>query len=470
MKIARASHQIYWLLLFLINTVSLAWADSSLSSEYGTEPEFVEDDSVINRHRTPITSYSPALKKVIPYVVGIYTDLDNNKSHIEILDSENNDKGIGSGVIIDSHGFIITNSHVILKDDDELAEKVSVELSSGETLTARIVAVDRATDLAIIKVARHFESAAVLGDSSNLEFGDIVFAIGNPLSVGLTVTMGIVSAKGRTSLGILGYGSYENFIQTDAAINFGNSGGPLVDAEGRVIGINTAMLSKNGYNTGIGFSIPINLAKKIAYDLITYGVVIRGGIGVLPVNLNPSIRSTFALPDNLQGVFVKNVPTDLPAYKAGIKAGDIILKVNGSVIETAEELRLTISQIMPGSLVQLEIYRLGQIMNKEIQVTSLNEKKVKIKKRELPDVHIIDLTTEYLVSNNISEELEGVVITDQKNGASPTNILQKGMIILEINDRPVKETSKIPQLLKKGSNQLYVWHKGNKQFIRVFID
>jgi S1-C subfamily serine protease len=439
----------------------------------GYEAEFIEDLEPIEYTHQPLSSYSTILKKVIPNVVGIYVGSPIHpriNDNLSILEDDNIRSGIGSGLIIDKNGYIVTNSHVLLKDDGNPSEQITVELYNKESFPAEFIAMDKATDLAVIKIDKKFKTSAVLGDSKNLEIGDIVFAIGNPHSIGLTVTMGIVSAKGRTNLGILGYGGYENFIQTDAAINFGNSGGPLVDAEGRTVGINTAIYSKNGGNIGLGFSTPVHLVKSVAYDLITYGMKVRGYIGVLPENITDTIRKSFNIPSKLKGAFIRKVPENLPSHKAGIKVGDIITKINNQPIESAEQLRLVISQMEPGTMVTALILRLNRFITLDLTVSTLGDQPIELRKKSLPHVFIAKLNDKYRNTFKIPKNLEGILVVKKKENASPTNLLQKGMLILEINDRPVKHLKSISQMLKRGNNQLYIWFQGNLQFIRIFVD
>ena len=459
---------IFFVSLILAHVI---YADTGdLSSSY--YPNFHIDDAPLERPGPLLSSYSTILKEVIPTVVGIYTKQSTQLGINEEIDEENilnKPFGVGSGLIIDKKGFIITNSHVILDEKENIAEKITVELQDKSTWSATLVAMDKATDLAILKVNRSFENSAVLGNSSHLEIGDIVFAIGNPHSVGLTVTMGIISAKGRSSLGILGYGSYENFIQTDAAINFGNSGGPLIDAQGRVIGINTAIYSKNGGNIGLGFSAPINLVKKIANDLIRHGIVVRGYIGVLPENISKEIQSTFNIPEDIQGAFIRKVQENLPAAQAGLKAGDIITEINGRNIKSAEELRLFVSQNKPGNILDITVYRLNRFEEIEVKVSSLSNTPIRVKEKELPNVITTSLNLPYREAYQIPDDINGILVISQKNEDSDLNLLHEGMVIQEINDRPITKPKQISSFLRHGSNRLYIWNQGNQQFLRIYI-
>jgi serine protease Do len=253
--------------------------------------------------------------------------------------------GLGSGLIISDNGYIVTNAHVI-----EQADEIAVSLSNGETINAEIIGTDPKTDIALIKIEQKDLVAANLGDSDQVRVGQFVIAAGNPFGLSASITSGIVSAKGRSNVGIA---DYEDFIQTDASINQGNSGGPLVNLDAEVIGINTAMLGRNG-NIGIGFAIPINLVKDIVSDLIDDGEVTRGFLGV---RIN-EVTQEYASQMNVEfGIFVSNVNEDSPAMLSGIKAGDIITHLNGNPAIELAKFRLEIAGFRPSEEVVLTIVR-----------------------------------------------------------------------------------------------------------------
>jgi serine protease Do/serine protease DegQ len=258
---------------------------------------------------------------------------------------------VGSGVIIDADkGYIITNHHVI-KD----AEKITVTLNDRRKLDAKVIGDDDQADIALLQVKADHLTSVPFGNSDSLKVGDFVVAIGNPFGLGQTATLGIVSALGRSGLGIEGY---EDFIQTDASINPGNSGGALVDQQGRIVGINTAILSRGGGNIGIGFAIPISMAKHIADQLAKYGKVRRGQLGVLIQDLTPEIAKAMNLDKN-QGAVVSRVMPDTAAEKAGLKAGDVILGLNGEAVKGSSDLRNRIGMMRPGDKVSLTVARNG---------------------------------------------------------------------------------------------------------------
>ena len=272
---------------------------------------------------------------------------------------------MGSGVIVSAEGYILTNHHVI-----EGAEAIEVALNDGRTAMAKVIGTDSETDLALLKIDLPKLPTIVLGQMETLQVGDAVLAIGNPFGVGQTVTSGIVSALGRKQLGI---NTFENFIQTDAAINPGNSGGALVDANGLLMGINTAIYSRSGGNMGIGFAVPVSTATQIMAALIKDGKVTRGWIGVEPRPLTAEIaesfgiakdKSTGALP---KGVLINGVLQNSPAAKAGIQPGDLILKVAGQVVADVPEMLTRVAALKPGEAASLSIQRSGKLI--EIQVT-----------------------------------------------------------------------------------------------------
>ncbi|UCC81172.1 MAG: DegQ family serine endoprotease [Candidatus Zixiibacteriota bacterium] len=274
-------------------------------------------------------------------------------------------ENLGSGFIISEDGYILTNNHVV-KD----AEEVTVTLSDEHKYKAEIVGTDAETDLALVKISVDYDLPVIeLGDSDSILVGDWVIAVGNPfphLGLDRTVTVGVVSAKGRKGLVFGGdIPSYQNYIQTDASINPGNSGGPLVDLNGRAVGVNSAIASPSGGNVGIGFAIPINLAQNIANQLKTGGIVSRGYLGILPQDITPDLKEAQDLPST-EGILVAQVDEDTPAEKAGLKVGDVITGFNGRKVEDAQQFRFMVADAGPGSDADLEIIRDGK--KKDIQV------------------------------------------------------------------------------------------------------
>jgi len=273
-------------------------------------------------------------------------------------------KGLGSGVIISADGVVITNNHVVAR-----AQKIEVVLADKRRFSAKVVGRDEKSDLAVLKLkgAKGLRPIS-LGNSDKLRLGDVVLAIGNPFGVGQTVTMGIVSAKGRGNMGIV---DYEDFIQTDAAINPGNSGGALVNMKGELVGINTAILSRSGGYQGIGFAIPTNMVKPIAKSLQKHGKVVRGWLGVVIQEPTRDMARTLGLPTH-QGVLITDVDPRGPAGKAGLKRDDLVIKVNKSVVKTVHRLRNTVAAAGAGKRVTLKLYRKRKLMKLSVKLGSLS--------------------------------------------------------------------------------------------------
>lgn len=277
--------------------------------------------------------------------------------------------GLGSGVIVSNKGYLLTNHHVI-----KGADKIQVALRDGRTTAAKIIGTDADTDLAILKIELDQLPVITLADSNALHIGDVALAIGNPYGVGQTVTMGIISATGRTKLGI---NTFENFIQTDAAINPGNSGGALVDANGNLIGINTAIFSRSGGSQGIGFAIPSNLARDVLEEILEFGRPRRGWLGVEAHAVTPSIAKAIDMPKPA-GVIIAGVMRNGPAHKAGIMPGDVVLAINGNKITDARDALAAISRHKPGSQLKLKIFRKGTTLTVTATVIERPQRRPKL--------------------------------------------------------------------------------------------
>ena len=323
-------------------------------------------------------SYHDAVKKSMPAVVNIFTSKANTKPKAR-KESGNNSadplfkfffgdqppdsepsSSLGSGVIVSPEGIILTNYHVI-SDADE----IDVALSDGRKVKAKIIGGDPETDIAVLKIdVKQLPTPITLGKIESVHVGDVVLAIGNPFGVGQTVTSGIISALGRDHVGI---NTFENFIQTDAAINPGNSGGALVDTRGHLIGINTAIYSNNGGSMGIGFAIPVNLAKQVMESILANGSVTRGWIGVEPQNLSKELLESLGLPQNTAGVLLSGVLEGGPASKGRIKPGDVLVAVNGNDIKDVRQLLNQIAQIGPGNEASLKILRKDKELELKVQ-------------------------------------------------------------------------------------------------------
>ncbi|MBT8583222.1 Do family serine endopeptidase [Polynucleobacter paneuropaeus] len=322
-------------------------------------------------------SYHEAVKKSMPAVVNIFTSKSTKQPLARKDKNKKSDpfnqfffgdtpdaepiSSLGSGVIVSPEGVILTNHHVV-SDADE----IEIALADGRKLKAKIIGSDPETDIAVLKIdAKQLPNPITLGNVNSVHVGDVVLAIGNPFGVGETVTSGIVSAMGRDHVGI---NTFENFIQTDAAINPGNSGGALIDTRGNLIGINTAIYSNSGGSMGIGFAIPINLAKQVMESILKTGSVTRGWIGVEPQNLSKELIESMGLTSNAQGVLLSGVLEGGPADRAGAKPGDVLTAVNGQPIKDVRELLSKVSELKPGADATISALRKNKELELKIQI------------------------------------------------------------------------------------------------------
>ncbi|MFP4164297.1 MAG: DegQ family serine endoprotease [Chitinispirillaceae bacterium] len=403
----------------------------------------------------------------------------------QVRKKERRQKGIGSGVIVSSKGHILTNYHVVSG-----ADEIEVKLNDGGMYKAEIIGSDSLSDVSVLKIKEDVKDlpVAYLGDSDDLRTGDWVIAIGNPFSLTSTVTTGIVSAMGRhVSAG----DSYQNFIQTDAAINPGNSGGALVNIEGELIGINTMIYSRTGGNMGIGFAIPINMARKITEDLINHGEVQRGWMGVSIQDMDAELQEAMDL-KNRKGVLIGDVYEGQPAQKAGIRRGDIILSIDGEEIGSANELRNMVATIDPGNKVPVRIFRDGKEISVEMKVAKRDEEKIRnLAQSEQPDISeeskeklqeklgikIANLSEQMRSEYSIERKVKGVVVTAvNRRFHGARRGLQEGDIITEVklsgsgirSVSDVKEFEKATAKLKKGDSVLFSVYRKGRTFFAAF--
>lgn len=346
-------------------------------------------------------------------------------------------RGLGSGVIIDAHkGFIVTNYHVI-----NSAEKIRIRLYDGREFNAELVGGDQMSDIALLRIrdANNLTEMA-LADSDKLRVGDFTVAIGNPFGLGQTVTSGIISALGRSGLNLE---NFENFIQTDAAINSGNSGGALVNLNGELIGINTAILGPNGGNVGIGFAIPTNMMKNLTDQIIEFGEVKRGMLGVQGGEITSELAEALGYSSS-KGAFVSQVVAESPADKAGIKAGDIIVSLNGRNIESFSELRANIATLGPGKKVRIGIVRDGK--QKTINVTLEEQVTSQTKADNLHQ----GLSGAQLSNTTASDSVQGVKITHVESGSNAeSHQLQKDDIIIGVNRQRVRNIAELRSIVEQ---------------------
>jgi Do/DeqQ family serine protease len=435
-------------------------------------PELKTDFTPVdNGSSAPIASYADIVEPVRRAVVSIKTSktvhehLDNPILRQFFGDTPDEDHttkevGLGSGVIVSSDGFILTNNHVV-EDADEL----TVVLSDDREFPAKVVGSDPKTDVAVVKIDTTGLQAITFADSDKLRVGDVVFAVGNPLDVGETVTMGIVSAKSRNVHILDDVAGYEDFIQTDAAINLGNSGGALVDAKGRLVGINSAIVSPSRGNIGIGFAVPVNLAAGVMKSLIETGTVTRGFLGVGSEPLTPEVAEQVHLPGNTKGVIITDVIPEGPAAKAGVQLGDVILKINGKEIQSRDELRLTIAEMPPGSKVSIDLSRDGKPVGVNVVLTQFADAPNEL----LSGVQVDKINDEARKRFELDPRITGVVVTDVKENSEHAEDLPVGAVIIEINRVPVADVETARASLHPGHNLLLVSYRGYQRYIVVTV-
>jgi len=353
-------------------------------------------------------------------------------------------RGEGSGVIVGQDGYIVTNNHVVDGADD-----LRVRLNDGRELNANVVGTDPESDLAVLKVDAHGLTPARLGDSSGIEVGDWVVAVGDPFGLDHTVTAGIISAKGRKNMGLA---TFENFIQTDAAINPGNSGGPLVDLAGEVIGINTAITTRTGGSAGIGFAIPSEMVRTVLESILQHGDVERGWLGVIIQELTPDLARSFGY-DGQKGALVGQVVAGGPAEKAGLEAGDIIVRVDGKDIGSSRDLLMAVAADAPGKDVTLDVYRNGQERSFSVRLGQRPSTQQMRTGEYVPEpssqygMTLQDLTPELASRLNLEYENGALVAQVQAGSRAAEAGLRAGDVIVEVGDTTVNSAKECTRAL-----------------------
>lgn len=464
-----------------------------------TQPQVKVEHAPVDRARTPAGSFAPIVQRVAPSVVEVFvTSKGGDQQTSDEMDlfqkffgqqrrrggpgggNNNEDSfaprqhGLGSGVIVSSDGYILTNRHVV-----NGASEIRVALSDGREFTAKLVGADEKTDVAVVKIKASDLPAMTFADSDELAVGDIVLAVGNPFGIAQSVTQGIVSGKDRQT----GNASDEDFIQTDAAINPGNSGGALVDVEGRLVGINTAILSRTGGNQGIGFAIPSNLCQWVMTSLVKNGHVERGYLGVTIQSLTPVLAQQFGL-DKITGALVSDVSADGPAEKAGIRGGDVIRTYNGQTVRDSAQFKLQVAETAPGTKATVQVIRERE--TKDFEVTVNNQPGQQLARGNRPEtggdkghealagVAVVDLDAGTRRQLNAPESLRGAVITEvPQNSAAYEAGLRQGDVILEINRKAVKGAQEAVDFTSHPtSNQtlVKVWTRNGVRYLTVEED
>ena len=521
--------------------VMLAWAPGAQAAEANAVAATTAATNAgglpINYDATPldrtnsqrVTSYADVLDKVVPAVVSVYTTINvpqgmSRQDQMQQLlrryygtnpqqqqDSPANTDtsgrpeifGVGSGSILTADGYILTNRHVIVGPRQQPVDGIHVKLQDGREFDAKLVGSDEKTDIALLKIATTGLPTMKLADSDKLRVGDIVFAVGNPMDVGFTVTHGIISATGRSSLRLLDDQqaaeptdrSFEDFIQTDASINEGNSGGPLVDAQGRLVGMDSAIMStRAGGSIGIGFAIPSSLLRQVIRDLTAYGAVRRGFLGVEIQDLNHDLAQAMGL-NSTHGALVNNVNPELPAGAAGVQRGDVVVKVNDQDVDTADKLRFLVASNEPGATVALTVLRGGGARVISVKLGDRDALNTESKPLVTPTSRfnalnrgggpgvsapvatgpLAGLTLEAVTPGlrgqyNLPGNLSGLVVTNVDNNSPYADQFTAGMVVEMVNGKAVSRTDQVQALLKPGAvNVLYVYNDGHFGYMTVLL-
>jgi serine protease Do len=432
-----------------------------------------------------LNGFAPVAKRVLPAVVNIasskivrtpeqgspfFSDpffrrfFGNEFSQQFQVPREQRQRSLGSGVIVGADGYVLTNNHVVAG-----ADEIRISLGDKRDFKGRIVGTDPQTDIAVVKIEASGLPVVALGDSSKAQVGDFALAVGNPFGLGQTVTMGIVSATGRGGLGIE---DYEDFIQTDAAVNPGNSGGALVNVRGELIGINTAIASGGGGNEGVGFAVPVNMARSVMDEILSHGKVVRGWLGVSIQPVTPEIAQAFGLTGEPRGALVADVTKNSPAERGGLRTGDIILALNGAPARDSQELRLKIAMLAPGTSVNLQLLREGQERGVAVTLTeapSAPEEETGAKRQTAPGLRLglsVDRFTPQIARQlGLPADTKGVVVTEVMPGGRAEEAgLQTGDVIQEVDRKPVTTTDQFQRAIDQAGNRavlLLIDHGGN---------
>jgi serine protease Do len=455
------------------------------------------DNTAINRDTTPGHSFAPVVQKVTPSVVQVYVTTKTGTGNFGMGNQDLQDqlrrffgrqfpqmpeqqspgeKALGSGIVISSDGYILTNNHVV-----QNARTIQVKLTDGRTFSGKVIGTDPETDVALVKIDADNLQPITFADSDQAQVGDVVLAVGDPFGIGQTVTEGIISAKNRQGVSD-DSSSDESFIQTDAAINPGNSGGPLIDTDGRLVGMNTAILSRSGGNQGIGFAVPSDLCRWVADSLIKNGKVERGMLGVVIQNLSPELAKAMNS-HRTSGALVSEVTPGTPADKAGIKSGDVVTQFDNKPVDDENSLKLMVAETAPGKSVPIQVDRNGQTLNLNVTLESLSAKTTLAKNEPnsngnepqgdaLHGVGVQDLDRQTREELNIPANVHGALIT-QVDPSSPSGEagLREGDVIEEINHQPVRNAEDADRLTEgkggTGETLVKIWNQNGSHYVAV---
>jgi serine protease Do len=474
----------------ILAAVSVFAVTQAVENENSNKPAIVLDAKPLSHETKMATSFAPVVKRVSPSVVKVFVTSKADPTAFGRGDDADpfrrffggrgsggqrqmempRQQGIGSGVIVTPDGYVLTNNHVV-----DHASDVRVSLQDGREYSAKVIGTDPKTDLAVVKIDATSLPAIQMTDSEQVEVGDTVIAIGNPFGIGQTVTTGIVSATGRSAIGL----DYEDFIQTDAAINPGNSGGALVDVEGRLVGINTAILSRSGGNQGIGFAIPSNLARDVMESLMKDGKVTRGYLGVMIQDLTPAIAKKFNA-EGKSGALVGDVSAKGPAEKAGLQSGDVIVGFAGKPVNSSRQLKLQVARVTPGQNVDVKVLREGNEKTLSVKVgdqpnldrlAKSDRQPAEKDNGTLNGVAVDDLDRQARREFDIPENIRGALVTQvAPDSAAADAGMSPGDVILELNRQPVKSAEDAIRLTENAQEKttlVKLWSKGGQRFVVV---
>lgn len=471
----------------LIESGVIRWGNNSVLGAGKVALQIATDEQPVSLGELR-NGYASVINPVLPAVVNISsTNLVKQQAQVPFLNDPlfrqffgdqfsspspqpqtEREYSLGSGVIINPDGFILTNNHVVSGASD-----IEVFTQSQRQFKAKVVGTDPRTDIAVLKIDATGLHSISIGNSSQLKVGDIVCAIGDPFGVGETATSGIVSATGRGLGGAIE--RYEDFIQTDAPINPGNSGGALIDLHGNLVGINTAIISGGGGNQGIGFAIPVNMARNVMEQILDHGKVVRGYLGVTIQDVDPQMAKAFGL-DHGGGALVGDVSANSPAVKAGLERGDIVVKLDGQPVTGPNDLSVRISEMAPGTIAHLEVYRNGQTRAVDVALgenveTSQAAQTGATAGNALKGVQVQNLTSDLAQQLGLPLSSAGVVVTEvDSSSAGAAAGIQSGDVILEVNRKPVRNIAQYDEALAGVGNQpvlLLLNRKGTTHFVVV---
>lgn len=450
----------------------------SLSAEVKAETAVRDDTDILTKFGSAMANVA---EKVKPAVVNISTTRTVKAPRLPFFDDPFFKKffgdafqapqkrkvtNLGSGVIATSDGYILTCNHVI-----EGAEDILVKLSNNKEYKGKVVGMDSRTDIAVIKIDEKNLPTVTFADSDKLKVGEVVLAIGNPYGLNQTITMGIISALGRSGIGIT---DYEDFIQTDAAINPGNSGGALINIKGELIGINNAIFTTSGGYQGIGFAIPSNMAKNVMESIINLGKVIRGWLGVQIQPITPELAKQFNIKDEI-GVLLTHVVEGSPADKAGLKSGDFIKEYDSKKIENLFHFKNMVASTKPGTIVRMKILRDGDLLTATAKIGELPIEPQIVSSGQfenaLRGVNVQELTEDLLKKLGITKKMKGVVVNNIDDDSPALDKLMKGDIIIEINKKPVASVKEyfdiVPNIERGQSLVLKIIRGGSYQYVTI---